>query len=410
MKLGVIATCVVCAAATAWAAAPPSCDGDQCSVVAHDEILSFHRVESLTLPRPVARVHRYSSASYSANDPNEDRFVVHVDGDTVYASVLDGHGGWQVSEYVNQHLVNNTKARLRNRAQDISNTEAIGEGLEEAFLDTEDALRQKLLPAFELGFGQVNRVGACTMLAYLKEDTLVVANAGDVRAVLGTTDAKGQLMAKAMSTDHNAKHATEKARLAAEHPNESNIVVCQSPQACYVKGGLQPTRALGDFAFKYPEFNSFPASIASSHRGGGRFIPDPYTPPYILARPEVQSHVLTANDHFLVLGMSSTVSPLITSRSTTGSDGLWDDVTNDEAVAIVHHYASRGQHARAAQALVEQVIANTAAEYQYVCESPGQVIATMRGRVNTARIASLSPGRDRRRVHDDTTVVVLFFS
>jgi hypothetical protein len=51
---------------------------------------------------------------------------------------------------------------------------------------------------------------------------------------------------------------------------------------------LQPTRALGDFRLKDREFN--PAPGVANH------IPDPYTPPYIIAEPEVRclaSHALS---------------------------------------------------------------------------------------------------------------------
>ncbi|ETV71602.1 hypothetical protein H257_13064 [Aphanomyces astaci] len=350
-----------------------TCDADaQCTMDERSQ-LNFDIVESVVLASSVSRVHRYTAASYAANDPNEDRYVVQVDSDAVFASVLDGHGGWQVAEYVNKHLVNDTAALLRDVAS--NDPTYIASLLSSAFVATDDAMRTLLLPAFQLGFGEVNRVGACSMLAYAKEDTLVVANAGDVRAVLASIDASGGLVATPLSTDHNAKHASEQARLVADHPNESNLVMCQSREACYVKGGLQPTRALGDFAFKYEEFNTFP--LGPKHKGGGRFIPQPYTPPYVLAVPEIQVHTLTDADHFLILG----------------SDGLWDDLSNEEAVKIVAHFASRGLHNLAAQALIDQVIAKTADGFQ----------------VRAADIAALIPGRKRRQVHDDTTVVVLFF-
>ena len=80
-----------------------------------------------------------------------------------------------------------------------------------------------------------------------------------------------------MSLDNNAREPREKARLAAEHPGESGVVVCRqdSPTSCYVKGRLQPTRALGDAYLKYAEFNE------NGGRARGRHIKAPYTPPYI---------------------------------------------------------------------------------------------------------------------------------
>ncbi|RHZ24344.1 hypothetical protein DYB37_014034, partial [Aphanomyces astaci] len=66
--------------------------------------------------------------------------------------------------------------------------------------------------------------------------TIIVA--GDVRAVLASNDAWRGLVATPLSTDHNAKHASEQARLTEKHPNESNVVVCRSPESCRVKGIL----------------------------------------------------------------------------------------------------------------------------------------------------------------------------
>ncbi|RHZ13119.1 hypothetical protein DYB37_013224 [Aphanomyces astaci] len=138
--------------------------------------LNFDAVERFVLASPVARVHRYTAASYAAKDPNEDRYVVRVDSDAVFASVLDGHRGWQVAEYVNQNLIVNAAALLGN----TSSNNFAHSSLSRAFVATDDALRARMLPTFQLGFGLVNRPGACTMLAYAKGDTLVVANGKDI--------------------------------------------------------------------------------------------------------------------------------------------------------------------------------------------------------------------------------------
>lgn len=47
----------------------------------------------------------------------------------------------------------------------------------------------------------------------------------------------------------------------------------------------QPTRSLGDAYLKYSEFNG----QAGVHSSAGRFLPPPYTPPYITAEPEVRT-------------------------------------------------------------------------------------------------------------------------
>jgi len=48
-------------------------------------------------------------------------------------------------------------------------------------------------------------------------------------------------------------------------------------------------------------------------------MPQPYTPPYITATPEVSVHSLQAGDEFLVLA----------------TDGLWDRLSNEEVVNII---------------------------------------------------------------------------
>ncbi|RHY73151.1 hypothetical protein DYB38_012632 [Aphanomyces astaci] len=303
-------------------------------------------------------------------------------------------GGWQVSQYAHDHLVKNAQAELAKIP--AKSTSKVATALEQAFLRTDYDIQELVRPAFEIGFIQVNRVGACSQLAYIKDGLLVVANAGDCRAVLGSVE-DGSVVATPLSNDHNAKLAVEKTRLSAAHPNEANIVVCKHPESCYVKGGLQPTRystpttyydnnnrynsmrsrgsALGDFAFKHASFNG-PAD--PTLRANGRHIAEPYTPPYVFALPETISHVVTATDKFLILG----------------SDGVWDFLTNQEAADVVHACVARGEADLASRAIVEAVLTK-AAETE---------------KMTLSELLDLEPGKKRRDIHDDTTVVVLVFA
>ncbi|ETW01546.1 hypothetical protein H310_06201 [Aphanomyces invadans] len=352
--------------------APPLSPIDRVQSPTENPSVPLDRVLNRQLQTPVAGVQSYSAASYKANNPIEDRFVVHAKDGVVYAAVLDGHGGWQVSQYAHDHLIKNAQAELNKlHAKSTANVQA---ALQQAFLRTDLDIREIVRPAFNMGFHQVNRVGACSQLAYLKDDMLVVANAGDCRAVLGSVESDS-LVAIPMSNDHNAKLPVEMARLSQAHPNEPNIVVCKHPESCYVKGGLQPTRALGDFAFKDASLNG-PAD--PTLRAGGRHIADPYTPPYVLALPETLSHVVTGADKFLILG----------------SDGVWDFLTNQEAVDIVQACVARGEADEASRAIVEAVLTK----------------AALVEKLTLGQLLDLAPGRKRRSVHDDTTVVVLVFA
>jgi pyruvate dehydrogenase phosphatase len=62
-------------------------------------------------------------------------------------------------------------------------------------------------------------------------------------------------------------------------------VICKrgDPKACYVKGGLMPTRAIGDLRLKLREFNFHNFDEKHGYRNS---IPN-YTGPYISAEPDI---------------------------------------------------------------------------------------------------------------------------
>jgi len=169
-----------------------------------------------------------------------------------------------------------------------------------SFKIVEQEYLDKVRESYALGFGEVAKVGCCALVAIQREKELVVANLGDCRAVLGSAnkDSKDQTraaLATRLTSDHNARMPLELLQLQLEHPGEDDVVVCKSPTACYVKGRLQLTRALGDAYLKYPEFNGL---VKQHHRG--RHIPQPYTAPYVKSVPDVAHFSLSEQDRFLV--------------------------------------------------------------------------------------------------------------
>lgn len=339
---------------------------------------------------PIAnsRVTRVSSASYKANFPIEDKYaVVTTSSGDVFAAVLDGHGGWQVSEYARKTLIGNVQKELAYLYKSGTKEPALGDdetvsddyvaaAIQRAFGRTDRDLMSEVASAFKLGFGAVARCGSCACLAYVHDGTLHVANAGDIRAVLAKTGKDSDtIVAEPLSNDQNAMVKFEQEKLIKEHPGEANAFTCRHPDSCYVKGALQPTRAFGDFALKHSEFNGPP--YENGDRSAGRHFSAPYTPPYISAIPEVKSHKFAEGDRFLIIG----------------SDGLWDYLSNEEAVEVVNAQASCGNHDLAGRALVERVLLKASKRYGMTYQE----------------LLSLPPGSHRRRRHDDTTVVVLFF-
>lgn len=345
-------------------------------------------------------------------------------GPMVLVTVLDGHGGFQAADYCKHHLLSTAAAELAH-GHNASDPAHISAALTRAFQRVDREFLERIKPAFALGFGDVAHVGSCAIAAAVTRDAVVVANAGDCRAVVGrlrsdgssggsgssnsgssssaagapalTIDETGPgpfatTVARlssgraydviALSYDHNARLPRERNRLAAEHPGEPDIVVCQpdSPTACYVKGRLQPTRAIGDGYLKYSELNGPPGSPRSL----GRHIKPPYTPPYITATPEVRYLSLDAvkdKESFLILAC----------------DGVWDVLSSEEAVAFVAADAAEGNSKHTvAERMRDWVLTRVANEN-------GMSLASIQG---------MRPGKGRgrrRNIHDDITIVVLWF-
>lgn len=76
----------------------------------------------------------------------------------------------------------------------------------------------------------------------------------------------------------------------------------------------QVSRSIGDAYLKRPEF-SFDPSFPRFH------LPDPIRRPVLTAEPSICSRVLQPKDKFVIFA----------------SDGLWEHMTNQEAVEIVHN-------------------------------------------------------------------------
>lgn len=76
----------------------------------------------------------------------------------------------------------------------------------------------------------------------------------------------------------------------------------------------QVSRSIGDAYLKRPEFSLDP-TFPRFH------LPEPLGRPVLTAEPSVCTRVLQPNDKFIIFA----------------SDGLWEHMTNQEAVEIVHN-------------------------------------------------------------------------
>ena len=337
----------------------------ECSLNDPKGFIQYDLKEHLKFKHIIKRV---SCAAYKANAPMEDRYAMAVNERDAFFTVMDGHGGWQVAEYVKEHLIVNTQEELDNmmkKCQDekVCQVDGLSSAITRGFEKTDSDLLNKVRENFNMGYKQVASVGSCALLVHLNSKRITIANAGDCRVVLGKSLNGERVTSTPLSLDHNAREDREQKRLAAEHPGEEDIVQCQSKTACYVKGRLQPTRSMGDFYLKYSEFHT--------QRGGL------FTPPYITATPEIIQHERDEKvDRFLIIG----------------SDGVWDFLENQEAVDIVQREVDNKTPEFASQAIVEAVLAKAASE----------------SNMSLKELVTLDAGNQRRNRHDDTTAVVIY--
>ncbi|KAI5064100.1 hypothetical protein GOP47_0020770 [Adiantum capillus-veneris] len=191
--------------------------------------------------------------------------------------VLDGHRGPEAAEYATHAIPNHLIARADMGCSPL-------EALSAAFTDTDSAFRHELDLQRQRSKGQVKNwhPGCTAAVVLLVNNLLLVANAGDCRTILCRD---GQ--ATALSKDHTASCCTERDRVT----SLGGQVTWQVDTWRVGTAALQVTRSIGDDDLK----------------------------PAVTAEPEVTELILTENDEFLIIA----------------SDGLWDKISNEEAVSFV---------------------------------------------------------------------------
>lgn len=160
--------------------------------------------------------------------------------------------------------------------------------------------------------------GSCALLLVYESSsaTLWVALTGDSKAVRAQWSPElDKPVVDVLSKDQNACNEQEFARIAAEHPGEQDDIM--NPK----RGDLltmSVTRAFGNHRWKWP------AKLVMQGRSnchGPRPHTNSKTPPYMTASPEVTTRVVAARD-FVILG----------------SDGLWEAISNEDAVECVSRW------------------------------------------------------------------------
>ncbi|KAJ1283452.1 hypothetical protein BS78_03G129400 [Paspalum vaginatum] len=197
---------------------------------------------------------------------------------SAFYGVFDGHGGSDAAAYMKKHIMRLffEDAEFPCAPQeDEMFSKSVEDSVRKAFLRADLALADDSV---------INRSSGTTALtALVLGRQLLVANAGDCRAVLCR---KG--IAVEMSKDHRPTYDAERQRVM-----ESGGYI----EDGYLNGVLSVTRALGDWDMKLPQGSPSP----------------------LIAEPEIRWTTLTEDDEFLIIGC----------------DGIWDVMSSQHAVSTV---------------------------------------------------------------------------
>ncbi|KAL0376253.1 UNVERIFIED_CONTAM: putative protein phosphatase 2C 60 [Sesamum calycinum] len=274
-----------------------------------------------------------------------------------FVGVYDGHGGPETSRFINDHLFQHLK-RFTAEQQSMS-----VEVIRKAFQATEDGFFSVVSRQWPLK-PQIAAVGSCCLVGVICSGTLYVANLGDSRAVLGRlVKATGEVLAIQLSAEHNASFESVRQELQSLHPDDSQIVVLKH-NVWRVKGLIQISRSIGDVYLKKAEFNREP--LYQKFR-----LREPFKRPILSSEPSITVHQLLPHDQFIIFA----------------SDGLWEHLTNQEAVDLVQNHPRSGSARRLVKAALQE--------------------AAKKREMRYSDLKKIDRGV-RRHFHDDITVVVVF--
>lgn len=266
------------------------------------------------------------------------------------------------------------------------------EKTENAYLDLTDKVIDR--------YPELALMGSCLLVVLMRDEDVYVMNLGDSRAIvaqfepeescsngvskkesesstegiveeLKVSDEKPKddeftglamkLTALQLSTDHSTSIEEEVLRIKSEHPDDTHCIVNDR-----VKGRLKVTRAFGAGSLKQAKFNDELLEMFRNEFIGSA--------PYVSCVPSLRHHTLCPRDQFLVLS----------------SDGLYQYFSNQEVVSFVENFLERFPDGDPAQHLIEELL-NRAAK---------------KAGMNFHDLLDIPQG-DRRKYHDDVTVMII---
>ncbi|KAL6715677.1 [Pyruvate dehydrogenase [acetyl-transferring]]-phosphatase 1, mitochondrial [Lecanora helva] len=273
---------------------------------------------------------RFDRVRVPANGPCEDELISaagHENGEIKWLlwGVFDGHAGWETAAAIHDCVVRYVVRELvayapNERISDVAG-DKVDRAIKDAFLKMDRDIMDLGAKAASGATFLTNAMsqlvpcyaGSCALLSYYNSGTqdFKVACVGDSRAVLGRRNASGGWDAFPLSVDQTGYNKDEVSRLEKEHPDEPNMIKAGRLL------GLAVTRAFGDSRWKW---DCEVQEKAHSRFFGPKIRDYTLTPPYLTAEPVITTTKIEPDKGDFVI---------------QASDGLWDNLTSQQAVDLV---------------------------------------------------------------------------
>lgn len=243
----------------------------------------------------------------------EDAHAILATGHATLYGLYDGHGGSEVSRYVadtlNEAINEYLEDSKRNADGWISVPVIYTPGCMDKALSYGYKATQEQLCEGGKEIPDAGYQGSTAVTAIVTPTHIVIANVGDSRAVLFSTQET-----IALTDDHKPNRPDEQKRIEDLGGSIFHHGVWRV-RSFFGFGGLAVSRALGDCAYS----------------------------PYVTAEPEIMVHERTPHDQFLIIAC----------------DGVWDVMSNSDATAFVKEQLMRHKKSpeQAANALAHEAFA-----------------------------------------------------
>jgi len=238
----------------------------------------------------------------------EDFHTVHLNDKHQFYGVFDGHNGNLASKYVSSSLYKRLAQRLEDIDNDIEDGSDWKAEVTSEIIESFQELHQGVLEAVQSYPSVVMSKSGTTVTAlFVTEKAVIIANVGDSRAILSVA----QSIPIQLTVDHVASNIEERKRI----ENLGGFVESRSgvPR---VNGTLALSRSIGDAHLE-------------------KFL---LQTPHLIAmtKEELENKCRLDNDNVIDGGVTCFI--------ILASDGLWDVMSNEEAVDLVNLVLQKFEH------------------------------------------------------------------